>query len=181
MIKYSIVWRVSMTTELDRQGLAEILNVEHTDVEREVIDITGETPLPEGQTEEERALFVINENIRKANEILDLCQREMLNGNFNARLVEVASFIINSVNAAAAQLILNKNANKSLQIKERMVLLKSKELHLREKYLENKNNEDTGSQRLIITDRETILKYLKEKPAELTKEIVTTPQSTNGG
>jgi hypothetical protein len=153
--------------ELDRQGIAEILDIDVTDVP--TVNITNE-PAPTGSDEPRTTL---NVNIVKANSILSLIEAEMVNGNFSARLAEVASLVINSITTAAAQIMINDTNKESLHLKRSMVELKHKELEIKERLLLGRQQqESTGRDRLVITDRETVLKFLKDDREKNVKQIV---------
>lgn len=103
----------------------------------------------------------LKENIERANDILDLIEGELRNGNFTARLAEVSGQLINSVTNASKEIIANINYKQYLQIREKMVGLKELEIKMKEKQLKNPTN-----QNLIVTDRETVLRLLEEHKEE---------------
>jgi hypothetical protein len=140
--------------ELHRKNLEEILDIEVVDVQNEL----NKAQTQEGGQEEPEQ--ILRKNITKANFILDQIEAELKNGNFSARLVEVASLIINSVTQASTQIMINKSNIDSLQIKRDVLKLKEKELDIKSRLLAGQ--QPAGRDRLVITDRETILKYLKD-------------------
>ncbi len=136
--------------ELNRSNLEEILDIEVVEVQKEMASAPA-------QEEPEQ---IIRKNITKANNILDSIEAELKNGNFSARLVEVASLVINSITQASTQIMINKSNLDSLQIKRDVLKLKEKELEIKSRLLAGQ--QPAGRDRLVITDRETILKYLKD-------------------
>lgn len=97
-------------------------------------------------------------NIERANEILDRVQDEFNNGNFSARLVEVAGQIINGITNAGKVLIDNTNYNKYLDIRKQLALLKEREVEMKQvKYDRPKN------QNLIIASHRDIMKLIHDK------------------
>ncbi|HRR50063.1 MAG TPA: hypothetical protein P5293_08965 [Bacteroidales bacterium] len=136
--------------ELNRSNLEKILDVEVVEVQKE---------MDSAPTQEEPEQ-ILRKNIIRANNILDSVETELKNGNFSARLVEVASLIINSVTQASTQIMINKSNLNSLQIKRDVLKLKEKELEIKSRLLAGQ--QPVGRDRLVITDRETILKYLKD-------------------
>jgi len=149
--------------ELDRHGIAEILD----------IDIQDVPPVADAPIGSDDPRTTLNVNIVKANSILSLIETEMVNGNFSARLAEVASLVINSITTAAAQIMVNESNKESLQIKRNMLQLKSKELEIKERLLIGRQQqESTGRDRLVITDRETVLRFLNDEREKNVKQIV---------
>jgi hypothetical protein len=101
---------------------------------------------------------IIAQNISKANLLLDHVIREIDNGNFSPRMIEVASLLINAINGSTTQLYAKSFNEASLQLRIKALQLKEKQLGLlaRDGNVKNQN--------LIITDRETVLKMLKDAP-----------------
>jgi hypothetical protein len=131
--------------ELDRQILAETFDME--DIERQVDRLTL---VSEDDPEE-----VIKENIKRANRILDIVEGEIERGNITARMVEVASALMNTVTASSKEVMSNINYKKYLQVREAMVKYKYDELEVK------KNQYRTPtSQNIILSDRESVLKFL---------------------
>ena len=135
-------------SELNRQGLSEEFDLEK--VENQPI-----VPLyEEGEDPDE----IIKKNIDRANRILDQVEDELVNGNFSARLVEVASKTMDSITNAVSQIQSTVYNNDYLQLKARVIELKEEELEYKVKNLKKPN---VGSQNIIFTDRESVLKALK--------------------
>jgi hypothetical protein len=117
-------------------------------------------------------LDVIKNNIKRANAILDAIQSEMEQGNFTARMVEVAGNLVNSITAASKEVITNTNYQGYLTIKEDLVKLKAREIDLKEQKIQKPLN-----QNIILTSRDDLLKLLgkKREIAEI-KEIENKPE-----
>jgi DNA primase len=129
----------------------------------EVFDISAAEPVQPVlySPDEEDPDTIIRANIDRANRILDRVEEEMLNGNFNSRLVEVASKCIDSVTNAVSQIQSTSFNTDHLQLKQRMIELKENELEYKIKNLGKPTH--VGSQNIIFTDRESILKALQNK------------------
>lgn len=144
---------------LDRQGLREEFNMEV--IEPEVVEDT----IDEFELEWEKDptdISTLRTNIDKANTLLDTVTHELENGNFSARMVEVAGQIINSITTASKVLVDDTNYNKYLDIRKALALLKRKEVEI--KYLKGGR---TTNNNLIIASREDVLKMLKEKTSAI--------------
>ena len=143
-------------SELNRQGLAEEFDIEK---------IENQPLIP--FIEEEDPDIIIKGNIERANRILDQVEDELVNGNFSARLVEVAAKTMDSITNAVSQIQSTSYNNDYLQLKQRMLLLKQEELDYKVKNLKKPN---IGSQNIILTDRESVLKALKNNNIDKLKE-----------
>jgi len=134
------------------------------DMESEVIEpeIVESDPFEEEWEEENSDLNILRKNIERANEILDKVQEEITtNGNFSARLVEVAGELINSITAGSKALFDKSYQDKYLDIRNKIVLLKEKEVEIKQLGTNRPIN-----QNLIIASREDVLKLIeKEKKA----------------
>lgn len=142
---------------LNRQNLEDEFNMADNNViEPEIVEEETDPFKIEWDNDAADA-NVIRKNIERANEILDHVQDELNNGNFSARLVEVAGQIINSITTASKVLIDDTNYNKYLDIRKSLALLKKREVDIKAiKYDRPKN------QNLIVASREDVLKLLKE-------------------
>ena len=150
---------------LNRQGLEDEFNIDDSAgaIEPEIVDETEEGPDPfemEWNQENEDAA-VLRKNIERANEILDQVKEELDNGNFSARLVEVAGNIINSITTASKVLMDDTNYNKYIDIRKSLALLKRREVELKER--QGKRALPPGQQNLIIASREDVLKLINDK------------------
>jgi hypothetical protein len=131
--------------ELNREKLTDVFNMD--DIENEANSIqTMTADDPED---------VIKDNIERANRILDRVENEMNNGNFSARMVEVAANVINGITVAGKELIGNINYKRYLQIREAMLQYKYDELEMKKT-----NFKTPTSQNIIFSDRESVLKFL---------------------
>jgi hypothetical protein len=136
-------------SELDRQGLSEEFDLEKVE-NQPIAPIIYE----EGEDPDE----IIRDNIKRANRILDFTEEELYNGNFSARLVEVLSRTMDSITNAVSQIQSTVYNQDYLQLKARVIELKEEELEYKVKNLKKPN---VGSQNIIFTDRESVLKALK--------------------
>ena len=139
--------------ELNRNKLEDVFDIESA--EKEI------SSLP--MADEDSADDIIKENIIRANRILDTVEDEMLNGNFSARMCEVASKLIDSVTGAASQIQNNTYNNEYLLLREKLVELKRIET---ERKVSMAAGGNTTNQNIIVTDRQSILDILNNKQLE---------------
>jgi hypothetical protein len=142
-------------SELNRKGLEEEFGIDFSD--DEIIDIDEEGNILEKE-EAMNAVKILECNIERANKILDRVEEEIEKGNFSSRLVEVAGQLINSVTNASKEMISDKNYNRYLQIREKVLLLEKVKVRLKNKQLSRPVN-----QNIIIASREDILERLEDK------------------
>jgi len=140
-----------MVDLLDRSNLQEEFDMEP--LEDEVKDITSRLS--------EDPMEALKDNIDRANDILDILEREMRSGNLSARMAEVSGQLINSVTNASKEIISGINYSKYLQIRSKMVQLKELEIQLKERQLKK-----PSSQNIIVTDRESVLRLLEDRKEE---------------
>lgn len=138
---------------LNRNGLADEFNIEN--IETEVKQMVKQFNESDHANIEE----ILVQNVNRANRVLDRIEHEINNGNFNARISEVASQLINSVTNAASQISSDRYNTNYLQIRKSIVQLEKMKLDL--KRGESGNSKIT-SQNIIVTDRESLLNLLKE-------------------
>lgn len=131
--------------ELNRDNLSDVFDMK--DIESEVDRLTLVS-----ETDPEEAL---KENIDRANRILDRVEQELENGNFTARMVEVAGNILNTVSNSSKELLSNINYKKYLQIRASMVKYKYDELESKKAKFRSPT-----SQNIILSNREDIMKLL---------------------
>lgn len=152
-----------MTKELvlDRDNLQEEFDMDP--LEQEMVSLT--------KSLSDDPIDSLKDNVDRANDILDMVESELESGNFSARLAEVAGQLINSVTNASKEIISSINYQKYLQIRESLVELKRIEI-------ENKNKQSKipSSQNIIITDRESVLRFLEEnkEPKKVEGTVETT-------
>ena len=122
---------------------------------------------PTDKTPEE----VMRENITRANKILDIIMLNMSQGNITARLIEVASQVINSVTATSKEIMSNNNYSKYIKIKDKLKDLKEREVVVKEQTAARMGQKKiqggkTVNQNIIVSSREDLLK-LMGKPEEI--------------
>jgi len=139
--------------ELNRNNLAETFNMDEIENEVNRLTLVSDTDPEE----------VIKENIERANRILDRVEEEIENGNFSARMVEVASAMINTVTTSGKEIMANVNYKKYLQIRESMIQYKYDELESKKNQFKN----STTNQNIILTDREHLMKLLDGAKKEI--------------
>jgi len=110
---------------------------------------------------------VISTNINKANAILDRVIEEINRAGMSPRLGEVASQLIANINVAAGQIYTKEFDLSGLRIKQKMLLLKEREVRIKESSINPNKIGDTVNQNIIVTDRETVLKLLKQNKNEI--------------
>lgn len=137
--------------ELDRDGLAKEFDLEDPK------NMPIIPPIEYGDDEDPDK--IIRDNIDRANRILDKVEEELLGGNFSARLVEVASKMIDSVSSAVSQIQTTNYNSEYLQIRDRLVELKEREFE--HNIHQIKSGGTVKNQNIIFTDRESVLKALK--------------------
>jgi len=151
--------------DIDRNGLSEEFNLDTSNRVEVLDDNSFEIEWEDSEDPKQ----MLDNNIERANRILDQVEEEISNGNFSARLVEVAGQIINAITNSTKEIISDNNYKKYLQIREKMVSLQKEKL----KILENKLKKSSGNT-LVITDRESILNIINsgnaQKLLENTKE-----------
>lgn len=140
-----------MNNMLDRNNLQDEFDMKP--LEDEVKDIS--TKLADDPID------ALKDNIDRANDILDILEREMRNGNLSARMAEVSGQLINSVTNASKEIMSGINYSKYLKIREKMVTLKEMEIKIKERQLKK-----PSSQNIIVTDRESVLRLLEDRSNE---------------
>lgn len=154
-------------SDINRENLADEFDIENTEVEietfREVLNKAKELEDPNN---------VLTSIIDKAGRFLDMVERESVNGAMSARYMEVAAQLVNSM-ITAANSIATINSTwfndelKQIRIKQRDRELdqKDKELEIKQAYYNQKAVEggSGSSQNIIVTDRESIMKFLEGK------------------
>jgi len=133
--------------EIDRQNLEDEFDMENISN-----DISNLEPVNVDDPEE-----VIKSNIERAERILNLLENELNRGNITARMMEVASTLINSVTLSSKELISDRNYKSYLQVRQQMIQYKYDELDFKK----NKK-EQPVNQNLIIANREDILKIINK-------------------
>jgi hypothetical protein len=134
---------------LDIENLMDEFNIEH-DAEQFKVDVEDAI----GNIDIDDPDKIVTENLGKANAILDRVILEMNNGGFSARLAEVSSQIMSVISSMTGQVYKKKLDIENLQMKRLMLELRMKSLKIKDKSV---------NQNIIITDRETILRFLKDE------------------
>lgn len=112
------------------------------------------------------ALETLKNNIFNANQLLEKIQHEMNNGNFSARLAEVASTIINSITQASKEILSDQNYEDYMEVRRALVQLKSKEIEIKEL----NGRRPTNQTNVLVTSREDLLKMLEDKKPKQIEE-----------
>lgn len=129
-------------------NLNKEFNIEENNIEVKIIE-EDENLIPEN---------IIKNNIQKTQDLLDLIIEHINSGSSTARMFEVAGKLADVINSSAMNLIMAKNTEIGLDIKQQSVDLKEKEIEIK-KMLSEKP--DTINQNLIVTSRNEILKLLE--------------------
>lgn len=149
--------------EIDLEGLDAIFSdTEGIDreIEQKIVDFNTEIDY-------DNAIDALEKNIFNANQLLEKIQHEMNNGNFSARLAEVASTILNSITQSSKEILSDKNYEKYMEVRKALVELKEKELQIKETKLVRPANQTN----VLVTSREDLLKMLdNKKPKRITDE-----------
>lgn len=153
---------------LDRENLSNEFDMDFRLDPSEALSV-----LENGDVDVNNPNKIMENNIIKANQVLDRLLEEMNTGNFSPRMAEVASYMIANINSAI-EIINKKNTqNCDLLLKEKMLSLKEKETLVKLKILDK--NTGVRNQNIIVTDRETILKMLKtDKTDKEVKKLIET-------
>lgn len=130
--------------ELDRKELSKEFDIEYIKAENKKLE-----------KQSKNAEESLEENIERANRILDMVEGELNEGNFSARLVEVAGQIMNTITNTSKETLANINYKTYLQIREKLIQYKYDEL----KSKKNKMNTPIN-QNIIVSNRKDIMKIL---------------------
>lgn len=124
---------------------------------------------------------VLFRNIERANKLLDALEDKVLLGSesTNARLYEVCGQLINAITTASATVMTNSQGNLKHEHNMKLIDLKEKELIIKGAIAQEKAGNGGGSTtgssgRVIVTDRESLLKMMKEEE-DADVEITTEP------
>lgn len=150
-------------SRLNEEKLSEVLDIDV--VEAEVVEIQTNLSIDGINTTRRTPDALLTDNIERANRILDILEKDATdNEQISARKAEVMAQLINAVTNAANSIISDEYNKEYLQIRNSVLLLKEKELRIKE--LGYGSGSGGTSDRLIITDRESILKIIKEGKGE---------------
>ena len=140
--------------KINDEKLSEHLNIDA--VEAEVVEILDSLDI---NTTRKSPDLVLSENIERANRILDIMEINAIDDRkISARKAEVMAQLINAVTNAATSIVSDDYNREYLQIRRDVILLKEKELRIREI-----GAGTPGTQQLIIADRESILKVIRDR------------------
>ena len=112
------------------------------------------------------AIQTLKSNIYNANQLLEKIQHEMNNGNFSARLAEVASGIINSITQASKEILSDENYEDYMEVRRGLVQLKAKEIEIKEL----NGRRPVNQTNVLVTSREELLKMLEDKKPKQIEE-----------
>lgn len=101
---------------------------------------------------------IVAATISKANYVLDLLLEKMQT-DFSPRMAEASSLLINAINNSTTQLFTKQFNVEQLKLKIEGLKLREKQLAL---IAGAQASGNVGSQNIIFTDRETLLKFLKD-------------------
>ena len=140
--------------KINDEKLSENLKIDA--VEAEVVQILDSLDI---NTTRKSPDLVLSENIERANRILDIMEINAIDDRkISARKAEVMAQLINAVTNAATSIVSDDYNREYLQIRRDVILLKEKELRIREI-----GAGTPGTQQLIIADRESILKVIRDR------------------
>ena len=101
---------------------------------------------------------IIYNNIDRAERFLDKIEEEVNNGSVNARMMEVASALINSITQASASIVGSNQYSDEMLYKERVLALKEREVMVKEALGKGGSNKITNN--VLVTSREDLLKMI---------------------
>lgn len=148
--------------EINRDQLSEEFDIDN--VESEVKEMVKQFD----ESEEANVEEILLQNVNRANRILDRIEHEIDNGNFSSRISEVASQLVNSVTNATAQISTDRYNTEYLQLRNSIVQLEKMKVRLKENE-KGVGKANVTNQNIIVTDRESLLKFLKGGKEEAKK------------
>ncbi len=149
--------------KMNEEKIAEILDIEV--LEGEVSDIRNSLSINIIKDTPDQ---ILKDNIQRANRILDILEEDAYDKKtISARKAEVMGQLINSVTNAANSVITDEYNKEYLQIRKSVIQLKEKEMRIKE----IGHGEGGVSERLLVTDRETILQILKDGKGKEIEEV----------
>ena len=141
--------------EIDRRGLSEEFDIEYIRAENKKLKVQSKN-----------AEESLEENVERANRILEMVEGELNEGNFSARMVEVAGQIMNTITNANKEIITSINYKTYLQIREKLLQYKYDELKTKENIKKSLPNHN-----IIVTTREDVLKILNQDKKQIGETI----------
>jgi hypothetical protein len=148
---------------INKRKLSEEFNLEPIDIP---IDVENVTPKPVSVRDPIQILY---NNIDRANKLLDILDRQVDDG-IESRQIEVAAKMIETINSAVEKIFTNQIEYDMLSLKDKMLGLKQRELDIKEKMGLLSGAQKVNQQNILITDRESILKVIREKKENILKE-----------
>ena len=143
--------------ELDRARLAEEFGLDpevfQFDPDNSTVDMEGAELSFNRPTEK-----LLRDNIERAEAIFAKVQHEIENGNFTARMIEVAALIVNSITSTVKEIQTKEYNERYLALKDKLTELKKYEIDI--KKMKVLGSQKPANQNIIFTDRETLLKTL---------------------
>jgi len=148
---------------MSNNKLSEEFNIE---IEDAIVEIkTFKDILKEIKTIPNPAL-IVTAAIEKASIFIDIIHKEVVNGDYSPRNLEVASQLINTIIQSSTFLTSTEQLLFDNRLKQITSTQKDRELDIKEKGLEIKQlmdkKGDSGPNNLIITDHKSIMKFLSE-------------------
>jgi len=168
-------------------NLSEEFNIEEVRVEiesfKDILSKVKEIPNPSA---------VVTAAIDKATTFIDIVHSELVNGEVSPRYLEVAAQLINTVIqasgfiGASAQADFDNNLKTiASKQKDREIDIKQDELKIKELYYSSKKqigNETETNNNIVITDYNSILKFLNKKSlGNTSKSYVEIDEKVNQG
>lgn len=151
---------------INDRKLQDEFNLEGIDIPKEFQEPEFSAPLPRDPVE------IIYKNLEKANKFLDKLWEKTVSEGIDSRMVEVAAKMVAEISIGAEKIFTNKLEYDRLFLKGKVVDLKQKELEIREKLGMISSGTPRNQNILITTDRESILKVLREKKQEETQNLI---------
>jgi len=141
--------------KINEEKLAEELEMEI--LEAEIAEITNDLDINKFKSKSNPDQ-VLSDNIERANRILDILEDDANETRkISARKAEVMAQLINSVTNAANSIISDEYNKAYLQIRNSVLRLKEKEIQIKQI-----GGGRGSTQQILVTDRESILKILRE-------------------
>lgn len=148
---------------LNTGKLADTLNVERVELDVDALkDQLSKVEVGDDSDE------ILRNNIKRANALLDKIQEEILNGDVQARLFEVAGQLINAVTTAANSIASSSIDIEGLELKRKMMELKESELEVKKNSLPTQGGSYTQNNNIIVASREEVLKMLQKEVEDST-------------
>ena len=157
--------------QVNTSSLDNVFGIDNTDnTEKQLAKIEEmRTTLENLESDETSTDTILLENIERANRLLDKLEVAIEKGDTSARLFEVAATLMNTISQATAGIVGAGNDIQKNEMQMRIVSLKEKEFELKKMLQNKKINSDTTpvtNNNILVTDRESLLKMIKEQRGE---------------